>query len=126
MDFTPGLASRWPECSSCVLVSTPEMEADAYHLRRSALTATVADERVNFATSLVAKELEQALDIPWESIQEASAHPEDYLFRFAEPYQRDMALERGYVRVGGVRLQLEQWDPALAGTIRHLCFYCRL
>ncbi|XP_044961213.1 uncharacterized protein LOC123412323 [Hordeum vulgare subsp. vulgare] len=102
------------------------MEVDAYHLRRSALTATAADERVDFATSLVAKALEQALDIPWESIQVASAHPEDYLIRFAEPYQRDLALERGYVRVGGVRLQLEQWDPAPAGTIRHLRFYCRL
>ncbi|KAI4972179.1 hypothetical protein ZWY2020_003104 [Hordeum vulgare] len=126
MEFTPGLASRRPEHSSCVLVSTPEMEADAYHLRRSALTATAADARVDFATSLVAKALEQALDIPWESIQLASAHPEDYLIRFAEPYQRDLALERGYVRVGGVRLQLEQWDPAPAGTIRHLWFYCRL
>ncbi|KAI5014618.1 hypothetical protein ZWY2020_056008 [Hordeum vulgare] len=102
------------------------MEADAYHLCRSALTATAADARVDFATSLVAKALEQALDIPWESIQVASAHPEDYLIRFAEPYQRDLALERGYVRVGGVRLQLEQWDPAPAGTIRHLRFYCRL
>ncbi|KAI4975082.1 hypothetical protein ZWY2020_048689 [Hordeum vulgare] len=86
MEFTPGLASRRPERSSCVVVSTPEMEAGAYHLRLSALTATTADERVDFATSLVAKALEQALDIPWESIQVASAHPEDYLIRFTEPY----------------------------------------
>ncbi|KAI5011996.1 hypothetical protein ZWY2020_024130 [Hordeum vulgare] len=73
-----------------------------------------------------AKALEKALDIPRESIQVASAHPEDYLIRFSEPFQRDLALERGYVRVEGTRLQLEQWEPVPAGTIRNFRFYCRL
>ncbi|KAE8801074.1 hypothetical protein D1007_23285 [Hordeum vulgare] len=66
------------------------MEVDAYHLRRTALTATAPHPRVNLNTSLVAKALEQALDIPRESIQ------------------------------------LEQWDPAAAGTIHNLRFYYRL
>ncbi|KAE8777952.1 hypothetical protein D1007_49242 [Hordeum vulgare] len=60
------------------------------------------------------------------NVQVASAHPEDYLIHFTEPYQRDLALERGYIRVEGIRLQLEQWEPAPAGTIRSLHFYCRL
>ncbi|KAI4984894.1 hypothetical protein ZWY2020_017524 [Hordeum vulgare] len=102
------------------------MEADAYHLRRTTLTATAPDARVDLNTALVAVALEKALDIPRDSIQVASAHPEDYLIRFAEPFQRDLALERSYVRVDGIRLQLEQWEPALAGTIRSLRFYRRL
>ncbi|KAI4987431.1 hypothetical protein ZWY2020_020231 [Hordeum vulgare] len=102
MEFTPGLASRRPERSSCIVVSSPEMEADAYHLRRSALTATAPDARVDLNTALVAVALEKALDIPRDSIQVASVHPEDYLIRFAEPFQRDLALERGYVRVDGI------------------------
>ncbi|KAI4963482.1 hypothetical protein ZWY2020_014035 [Hordeum vulgare] len=126
MELTPGLASRRPMRSSCIVLSTPEMEADAYHLCRTALTATAPDARVDFNTALVAKALEKALDIPRESIQVASAHPEDYLIRFSEPFQRDLALERGYVRVEGTRLQLEQWEPVPAGTIRNFRFYCRL
>ncbi|KAI4973317.1 hypothetical protein ZWY2020_029025 [Hordeum vulgare] len=126
MELTPGIASCRPMRSSCIVLSTPEMEADAYHLRRTTLTATTPDARVDLNTALVAKALEQVLDIPRESIQVASAHPEDYLIRFSEPYQRDLALERGYVRVEGIRLQLEQWEPAPAGTIRSLRFYCRL
>ncbi|KAI4997021.1 hypothetical protein ZWY2020_052363 [Hordeum vulgare] len=126
MELTPGLASRRPERSSCVVVSTPEMEAGAYHLHRTALTATAPDARVDLNTALVAKAREQALDIPQESIQVVSAHPEDYLIRFTEPYQRDFALVRGHICVEGIRLQLEQWEPASAGTIRSLRFYCRL
>ncbi|KAI4991109.1 hypothetical protein ZWY2020_039480 [Hordeum vulgare] len=126
MEYTPGLASRRWERSSCVVVSTPEMEADAYHLRRTVLTDAAPDARVDLNTSLVAKALEEALDIPRESIQVVYAHPEDYLIRFAEPYQRDLALERGYIRVDGIRLQLEQWDRTPAGTIRSLRFNCRL
>ncbi|KAI4991900.1 hypothetical protein ZWY2020_040286 [Hordeum vulgare] len=126
MEFTPGLVSRRPERSSCIVVSSVEMEADAYHLRRTALTATAPDARVDLNTALVAVVLEKALDISRDSMQVASEHPEDYLIRFAEPFQRDLALERGYVRVDGIRLQLEQWEPAPAGTIRSLWFYCRL
>ncbi|KAI4996585.1 hypothetical protein ZWY2020_051505 [Hordeum vulgare] len=126
MELTPGLASRRPERSSCVVLSTPKMEADAYHLRRTALTATAPDARVDLNTALVAKALEQALDIPRESIQVASAHPEDYLIHFTEPYQRDLALERGYICIEGIRLQLEQWEPAPVSTICSLRFYCRL
>ncbi|KAI5018191.1 hypothetical protein ZWY2020_043079 [Hordeum vulgare] len=108
------------------MVSSLEMEADAYHLRRTVLTATAPDARVDLNTSLVIVALEKALDIPRYSIQVASAHPEDYLIRFVEPFQRDLALERGYVRVHGIRMQLEQWEPAPAGTIRSLRFYYRL
>ncbi|KAI4983729.1 hypothetical protein ZWY2020_025595 [Hordeum vulgare] len=86
---------------------------------------TALDAVVDLNIATVAK-APASLNIPRESIQVASAHPEDYLIRFTEPYQRDLALEHGYIRVEGIRLQLEQWEPAPAGTIHSLCFYCRL
>ncbi|KAI4992225.1 hypothetical protein ZWY2020_046717 [Hordeum vulgare] len=62
MEFTPGLASRRPERSSCIVVSSPEMEADAYHLPPGATLPLLDAVDLNIASS------------PWAPRRRSTSH----------------------------------------------------
>lgn len=126
MEYIPGAALRRSECSSCVIVSTPEMESDAFNLRRTTLLAIARDKHVDINSALVAKTVERECGLAFDVIQVAPAYPEDYLIRFNEPWQRDISLERGSLLIRGVVLDLHPWEPATEGRIRDWWFYCRL
>ncbi|KAI4983626.1 hypothetical protein ZWY2020_025492 [Hordeum vulgare] len=66
MEYVPGAASRRSERSSCVIISTPEMESDASHLRRTALLAVARDKRLDINSALVAKVVEKESGLPVE------------------------------------------------------------
>ncbi|KAI4979493.1 hypothetical protein ZWY2020_016246 [Hordeum vulgare] len=126
MEYIPGAELRRPERSSCVINSTPEMESDASHLRRTALLAIARDRRIDINSALVAKAVEQECGLAIDVFQVAPAFPEDYLLRFNEPFQWDTALERGFLTIRGVTFNLRPWEPATEGRVRDLWFYCRL
>ncbi|KAI5012497.1 hypothetical protein ZWY2020_024763 [Hordeum vulgare] len=104
MEYVPGVASRRPERSSCVIISTPEMESDSSHLHCTALLAVARDRRIDINSALLAKAVEQESRLAIDIFQVAPAFPEDFLIRFNEPFQRDTALECGYLTIRGVIL----------------------
>ncbi|KAI4981877.1 hypothetical protein ZWY2020_022369 [Hordeum vulgare] len=126
MEYVPGAASHRPERSSCVIISTPEMESDASHLRHTALLAIARDRRIDINSVLVAKAIEQECGLAIDVFQVAPAFLEDFLIRFNEPFQRDTTLERGFLTIRGVTFDLRQWEPATEGRVRDWWFYCRL
>ncbi|KAI5011587.1 hypothetical protein ZWY2020_013724 [Hordeum vulgare] len=126
MEYVPCAALRRPKRSSYVIISTPEMESDASHLRRTALLAIARDRRIDINSALVAKAVEQECGLAIDVFQVAPAFPEDYLLRFNEPFQRDTALECGFLTIRGVTFDLRPWEPATEGRVRDWWFYCRL
>ncbi|KAI5013551.1 hypothetical protein ZWY2020_037064 [Hordeum vulgare] len=118
MEYVPGAPSRRPDRSSCVIVTTPEMESDASHLRRTALLATARDRRVDINSALVLKAVERDCGLPFDVIQVVATFPEDYLIRFNEPKHRDTALERAFLTVRGVVFDLHPWEPLSDGRTR--------
>ncbi|KAI5006898.1 hypothetical protein ZWY2020_042110 [Hordeum vulgare] len=126
MKYVPGAASRRPERSSYIIISTTEMESDASHLRRTALLAIARDRRININSALVDKAIEKECGLAIHVFQIAPAFPEDFLLRFNEPFQQDTALERGFLTIRGVTFDLRPWEPATEGRVRDWWFYCRL
>ncbi|KAI4984010.1 hypothetical protein ZWY2020_040863 [Hordeum vulgare] len=125
MAYVPREALRRPASSSCKVVGTPAMEAEAHRLRSSALVQTAVGHFSGISVDLVARAVERELQFPASDFVVAPFFPEDFLLTMFQPAQRDMALERRSISVAGVMFKLRPWLPP-AGTSRIWRYYCRV
>ncbi|KAE8801917.1 hypothetical protein D1007_22426 [Hordeum vulgare] len=125
MAYIPGEALRRPASSSCKVVGTPAMEAEAHRLHSSALVLTAIGHFSGISADSVARAVERELRFPASDFVVAPFFPEDFLLTMFQPAQRDMALERRSISVAGVMFKLRPWLPP-AGTSRIWHYYCRV
>ncbi|KAI4978384.1 hypothetical protein ZWY2020_014938 [Hordeum vulgare] len=123
MAYVPGEALRRPASSSCKVVGTPAMEAEAHRLRSSALVLSAVGHFSRISAESVARAVERELRFPASDFVVVPFFPEDFLLTMFQPAQRDMALERRSISVAGVMFKLRPWlSPA--GTSRIWRYYC--
>ncbi|KAE8790015.1 hypothetical protein D1007_35694 [Hordeum vulgare] len=125
MALVPGAASQRPAKSSCMLVSTPVMEEEAYRLRSSALLLTAKSDCSGITPDMVVEAVERSHRFRFSDIEVAPCFPEDFILTLAERFQRDLVFEARYVEVGGVKFQLRPWFPPLGGH-KIWRYYCRV
>jgi hypothetical protein len=125
-DVEPGHPSNRPGEVYSSSLSTPAMEVAAMEMRRTHLAILVSDTRLNISTRSIAKALQERLSFPWEDIHVSASYPDDFLIRFAQPWQRDEALEAGTVLLRRGSLALTTWSPTARGQPQTWRFYCRL
>lgn len=125
MAYIPGEASRRPANSSCTMVSTPAMEAEAHHLRSSALILTAVGHCSGITADMVARAVERDFSFPWSDIAMAPFYPDDYLLTTFWPAQRDLALEWRGIEVASVQFKFRPWLPP-PGSSRNWRYYCRV
>ncbi|KAE8803911.1 hypothetical protein D1007_20172 [Hordeum vulgare] len=122
MAYVPGDALRRSASSSCKVVGTPAMEAEANRLHSSALVLTAVGHFVGISADAVARAVERDLRFPISDFIIAPFFSEDFLLTLFQPAQRDMALERQSIIVAGVQFKLRPWLPP-AGTSRIWRYY---
>ncbi|KAK1677179.1 hypothetical protein QYE76_038027 [Lolium multiflorum] len=125
-ELEPGHPSTRPGEVYSSSLSTPEMEAAATDMRRTHLAILVSDPRLNISTRSIAKALQEELKFPLEDIHVLASFPDDFLARFDQPWQRDMALERGTILLRRGSFALTTWSPTTRGRPQTWRFYCRL
>ncbi|KAI4992657.1 hypothetical protein ZWY2020_059758 [Hordeum vulgare] len=125
MAYVPGEALRRPASSSCKVVGTPAMEAEAHRLRSSALVLSAVGHFSGISAESVARAVERQLRFPASDFVVAPFFPEDFLLTMFQPAQRDMALERRSISVAGVMFKLRPWLPPVL-THLALLFVSRL
>ncbi|KAI5000202.1 hypothetical protein ZWY2020_004791 [Hordeum vulgare] len=125
MAYVPGEALRRLASSSCKVVGTPAMEAEAHRLRSSALVLTAVGHFSGISAESVARVVKRELRLPASDFVVSPFFPEDFLFTLFQPVQRDMALERRSITVAGVTFKLRPWLPP-AGTSRIWRYYYRV
>jgi hypothetical protein len=102
------------------------MEVAATEMRRTHLAILVSDTRLNISTRSIAKALQERLSFPWEDIHVSASYPDDFLVRFAQPWQRDEVLEAGTLLLRRGSLALTTWSPTARGQPQTWRFYCRI
>ncbi|KAM0847320.1 hypothetical protein ACQ4PT_055093 [Festuca glaucescens] len=125
-EVEPGHPSNRPGEVYSSSLSTPAIEVAATEMRRTHLAVLVSDPRLNISTRSIAKALQERLDFPWEDIHVSASFPDDFLVRFAQPWQRDVALDEGTVLLRHGSLALTTWSPTARGRPQTWRFYCRL
>ncbi|KAM0858268.1 hypothetical protein ACQ4PT_047934 [Festuca glaucescens] len=122
----PGHPSNRHEEVFSSSLSTPAMEMAASEMRRTHLAILLSDPRLNISTRSIAKVLQDKLEFHWEDIHVSASYPDDFLVRFAEPWQRDMALELGTLPLKRGTMALTTWSPTARGRPQTWRFYCRV
>ncbi|KAE8816361.1 hypothetical protein D1007_06218 [Hordeum vulgare] len=125
MALVPGAALQRPAKSSCMVVSTPAMEEEAYRLRTMALLLTAASDCSGITPDMVAEAVERRHRFRFGDIEVAPCFPEDFILTLAERFQRDLVFEARYVEVAGVKFQLRPWFPPPGGH-KIWRYYCRV
>ncbi|KAE8776979.1 hypothetical protein D1007_50341 [Hordeum vulgare] len=125
MAYVPVEALPRTASSSCKVVGTPAMEAEAHRLRSSALVLMSVRHFSGISAESVARVVERELRLPASDFVVSPFFPEDFLLTLFQPVQRDMALERRSISVAGVMFKLRPWLPP-AGTSRIWRYYCRV
>ncbi|KAI4973477.1 hypothetical protein ZWY2020_035738 [Hordeum vulgare] len=125
MVLVPGAALQQPAKSSCMVVSTPAMEEEAYRLRTTTLLLTAASDYSGITPEMVAEAVERSHCFRFGDIEVAPRFPEDFILSLAERFQRDLVFEARYVEVAGVKFQLRPWFPPLGGH-KIWRYYCRV
>ncbi|KAI4984019.1 hypothetical protein ZWY2020_040872 [Hordeum vulgare] len=120
MAYVPGDALRRPASSSCKVVGTPTMEAEAHRMRSSALVLTAVGHFTGISVGTGARAVERDLRFPASDFVVALFFPEDFLLTMFQPAQRDMALERRSIIVAGVQFKLRPWLPPAGQISRFL------
>ncbi|KAI4988054.1 hypothetical protein ZWY2020_029684 [Hordeum vulgare] len=115
MDFVPGAPRQRPAKSSCMVVSTPLMQEEAYRLRTTALLLTAMSACPGISPDMVVDVLQCNHRFRLGDIEVAPCFPEDFILTLAERFQRDLAFEARYVEVAGVKFQLRPWFPPPGG-----------
>ncbi|KAI4996007.1 hypothetical protein ZWY2020_040509 [Hordeum vulgare] len=121
----PGVAHRRPATSTFSVVSTPEMEDEAYRKCTTALLLTAVGPCSGIIADMVAGDVEHGQGFPRRDICVAPCFPEDFLLVLSECHQRDLVFERRQLVVAGVKLLLRPWFPPPGGN-RAWRFYCRV
>ncbi|KAE8806742.1 hypothetical protein D1007_17101 [Hordeum vulgare] len=121
----PGAAHHRPATSTCSVVSTLEMEDEAYRLRTTALLLTAVCPCSGITANMVAEAVEHGQGFPRRDICVAPCFPEDFLLVLSECHQRDLVFERRQLVVAGVKVLLRPCFPPPGGN-RVWRFYCRV
>uniref|UniRef100_A0ACD5YKB7 Uncharacterized protein n=1 Tax=Avena sativa TaxID=4498 RepID=A0ACD5YKB7_AVESA len=126
MSSSPGHPSNRPDEVHSLSISSTAMERDASEMRRTHLGIMVSDPRLNISTRSVAKVLQGRLDFAWDDIHVSASFPNDFLVKFAHPWQRDMALEVGSLSLKHGTMALTTWNPTARGRPHTWRFYCQV
>ncbi|KAI4966768.1 hypothetical protein ZWY2020_036025 [Hordeum vulgare] len=117
----PGAAHRKPATSTCSVVSTPEMEDEAYHYTRRRCSPPVGP--CSGITTTWWPVAEHGQGSRWRHLP--PRFPKDFLLVLWECHQCDLVFERRQLVVAGVKLLLRPWFPPPGGN-RVWRFYCRV
>ncbi|KAE8804121.1 hypothetical protein D1007_19872 [Hordeum vulgare] len=123
MAYIPGDTSRRPTNSSCKVVYTSTLQAEAHGLRSSALVLTAVRHSSRITTDMLACAVERDFCFPWSDIIVSSFFVEDFILTTFQPAQRDIALEQRGIEVVGVQFMFRPWLPP-PGTSRIWRYYC--
>ena len=126
MDRTPGHHSRRPEEAHSFSFSTPDMEMEAYDMRCTHLTITMPEQRRDITPTTIADALVRKLKCPWDDVHVSASFPEDFLIRFNNQAQCDLAINLRHITLRGVKLDLMPWSSTARGYPRTWRHYFRV
>ncbi|KAE8795883.1 hypothetical protein D1007_29157 [Hordeum vulgare] len=110
MAFVPGAPRQRPTKSSCMVVSTPLMEEEAYLLRTTALLPTATSACSGISPDMVVDVVQHNHRFRLGDIEVAPCFPEDFILTLAERFQRDLVFEARRNR-SALIAWLWTWNP---------------
>ncbi|KAE8773628.1 60S ribosomal protein L5, mitochondrial [Hordeum vulgare] len=110
MAFVPGAPRQRPAKSSCMVVSTPLMEEEAYRLRTTALLLTATSACLGISPDMVVDVVQRNHRFHLGDIEVAPCFPEDFILTLAERFQRDLVFEARRNR-SALFAWLWTWNP---------------
>ncbi|KAI4978148.1 hypothetical protein ZWY2020_014702 [Hordeum vulgare] len=110
MAFVPGAPRQRPTKSSCMVVSTPLMEEEAYLLRTTALLPTATSACSGISPDMVVDVVQHNHRFRLGDIEVAPCFPEDFILTLAERFQRDLVFEARRNR-SSLIAWLWTWNP---------------
>jgi hypothetical protein len=116
MEYVAGHSLNRPMRSSVVIVASDAMTEEAERLRLHAVIISTPPESYRPSTLEVSYALSQQLHVPRYSIRVSSLKPGVFLADFKICQERDRALCKQFIEIGGTMLPIRPWRSAGGAT----------
>ena len=122
MEHTPGFPSRRPTLGRTALVMTDAMSRAAARLLAHAVEVTMPEEGYRPSTLEVAYALSGQLHVPRLNIRVSRRNSDTFLAEFKMAPERDRAVGRGSIDIGGSSLPIRPWR-SVGGAVERVWWY---
>ena len=122
MEHTPGFPSRRQTLGRTALVMTDAMSRAAARLLAHAVEVTMPEEGYRPSTLEVAYALSGQLHVPRLNIRVSRRNSDTFLAEFKMAPERDRAVGRGSIDIGGSSLPIRPWR-SVGGAVERVWWY---
>ncbi|RLN09613.1 PHD finger protein [Panicum miliaceum] len=126
MEYVAGRPHQRSERSRTVVVATPDITRETDRLLAHAVVLTMPPDGYQPCAAEVAHALSQQLRVPRWNIKVSKHLPENFLADFNLAPQRDRAVRKGYIEIGGTILNIQPWAAAVQAATQPWWFHVRL
>jgi hypothetical protein len=117
MEYVPGKASQRPTRGRVTIVATDAMAREAYRLMAHAAIISAPKDGYRSNALEVAYVLSGQLHVPCHNLTVTHLSSTEYLADFKMPAERDRALCKGYVNIGGDSFPIHPWRSAGGSSV---------